>query len=183
MCLAIPSRVISIENLFAMIDVFGARKKVSLMLMPEETKVGDYVLVHAGFAIQKVDKDIVESGKAMHETALALSILDIVVNKCTEVGRQDRSIPSGSVSARPPGCCRKRCSSHSTRQRRRPSRKRRNSSDRDRACRRRLQRMQKRVLRGRRPVCVLLSALRFKVLRDHERPRDGDRGHGDKLES
>lgn len=86
MCLAIPSRVVSIENLFAMIDVFGARKKVSLMLMPEETRVGDYVLVHAGFAIQKVDRDIVESGKAMHETALALSILDIVANKCIEAG-------------------------------------------------------------------------------------------------
>ncbi len=87
MCLAIPSRVVSIDgNLFAMIDVFGARKKVSLMLMPEETRVGDYVLVHAGFAIQKVDTDIVESGKSMHETALALSILDIVVNKCIEAG-------------------------------------------------------------------------------------------------
>jgi hydrogenase nickel incorporation protein HypA/HybF len=86
MCLAIPSKVISIDNLFAVIDVFGARKKVSLMIMPEETMVGDYVLVHAGFAIQKVDKDIVESGKAMHETALALSILDIVVAKCSEAG-------------------------------------------------------------------------------------------------
>ena len=86
MCLAIPSRVISIDNTFAMIDVFGARKKVSLMLMPEETKVGDYVLVHAGFAIQKIDKEIVESGKSMHETALALSILDIVVDKCREAG-------------------------------------------------------------------------------------------------
>ena len=81
-----PLQNFSIDNLFAMIDVFGARKKVSLMLMPEETRVGDYVLVHAGFAIQKVDRDIVESGKAMHETALALSILDIVVNKCTEAG-------------------------------------------------------------------------------------------------
>ena len=86
MCLAIPSRVISIDNLFAMIDVFGARKKVSLMLMPEETKVGDYVLVHAGFAIQKVDQDIVETGNSMHETALALSILDIVEEKCREAG-------------------------------------------------------------------------------------------------
>src|SRR5574337_932566 len=87
MCLAIPSRVVSIDdNLFATIDVFGARKKVSLMLMPEETRVGDYVLVHAGFAIQKVDRDTVESGKAMHETALALSILDIIVNKCSEAG-------------------------------------------------------------------------------------------------
>jgi len=86
MCLAIPSRIISIDNLFATIDVFGARKDVSLMLMPEEPRVGDYVLVHAGFAIQKVDKDVVESGKSMHETALALSILDIVVEKCREAG-------------------------------------------------------------------------------------------------
>jgi len=86
MCLAIPSRIISIDNLFATIDVFGARKEVSLMLMPEEPRVGDYVLVHAGFAIQKVDKEIVESGKSMHETALALSILDIVVSKCSEAG-------------------------------------------------------------------------------------------------
>lgn len=86
MCLAIPSKVVSIDQLSAVIDVFGARKQVSLMLMPEETRVGDYVLVHAGFAIQKVDKDIVESGKSMHETALALSILDIVVSKCNEAG-------------------------------------------------------------------------------------------------
>jgi hydrogenase nickel incorporation protein HypA/HybF len=86
MCLAIPSKIVSRDDLFAVIDVFGARKEVSLMLMPEETRVGDYVLVHAGFAISKVDKDIVESGKSMHETALALSILDIVVEKCREAG-------------------------------------------------------------------------------------------------
>ena len=86
MCLAIPSRIISIDDLFAMIDVFGARKRVSLMLMPESPRIGDYVLVHAGFAIQKVEKDIVESGKSMHETALALSVLDIVVEKCREAG-------------------------------------------------------------------------------------------------
>lgn len=70
----------------AVIDVFGARKEVNLMLLPVEPKLGDYVLVHAGFAIQMVDKDIVESGKSMHETALALSILDVVVEKCREAG-------------------------------------------------------------------------------------------------
>ncbi len=86
MCLAIPSKIISIDNLFATIDVFGARKDVSLMLMPETPHVGDYVLVHAGFAIQKVERDVVESGKSMHETALALSILDIIVEKCREAG-------------------------------------------------------------------------------------------------
>jgi len=86
MCLAIPSRIITIDNLMATIDVFGARKEVSLMLMPDELQVGDYVLVHAGFAIQKIAKDVFESGKSMHETALAISILDIVVQKCSEAG-------------------------------------------------------------------------------------------------
>ena len=70
----------------AIIDVFGARKEVNLMLLPVVPQLGDYVLVHAGFAIQMVDKDIVESGKSMHETSLALSILDIVVEKCREAG-------------------------------------------------------------------------------------------------
>jgi hydrogenase expression/formation protein HypC len=57
MCLAIPSKVIKIENTIATVDVYGARRDVSLLLMPEEVTTGDYVLVHAGFAIQKVDKE------------------------------------------------------------------------------------------------------------------------------
>ncbi|MEW6110388.1 MAG: HypC/HybG/HupF family hydrogenase formation chaperone [Nitrospirota bacterium] len=58
MCLAIPSKVINIDNLIATVDVYGARRDISLLLMPEEVAVGDYVLVHAGFAIQKVQEDI-----------------------------------------------------------------------------------------------------------------------------
>lgn len=41
----------------ATIDVYGARRDISLFLMPEEVNIGDYVLVHAGFAIQKVDEE------------------------------------------------------------------------------------------------------------------------------
>ncbi|MDA8170912.1 MAG: HypC/HybG/HupF family hydrogenase formation chaperone [Nitrospiraceae bacterium] len=55
MCLAIPSRIIEKNGLEATVDVYGARRKVSLLLLPEEAAVGEYVLVHAGFAIQKVD--------------------------------------------------------------------------------------------------------------------------------
>jgi hydrogenase nickel incorporation protein HypA/HybF len=86
MCLAIPSKVVSINGQSAVIDVFGARKEVNLMLLPETPVIGDYVLVHAGFAIQRVEKEIVESGASMHETSLALSILDIIVEKCREAG-------------------------------------------------------------------------------------------------
>ncbi|MBS4059518.1 MAG: HypC/HybG/HupF family hydrogenase formation chaperone, partial [Bacteroidetes bacterium] len=55
MCLAVPSKIIEIKNLMAIIDVYGARKEVSLVLLPEEVEQGDYVLVHAGFALQKID--------------------------------------------------------------------------------------------------------------------------------
>jgi len=57
MCLAIPSKIVTIQNGVATVDVYGARREVSLLLLPEEVMVDDYVLVHAGFAIQKVDSD------------------------------------------------------------------------------------------------------------------------------
>lgn len=56
MCLAVPSRVIEINGLNAVVDVYGARKEINLILMPEQPAVGDFVLVHAGFAIQKIDE-------------------------------------------------------------------------------------------------------------------------------
>lgn len=56
MCLAVPSEIVSINNLVATIDVSGARRDISLMLLPEEVQVGDFVIVHAGFALQKIDR-------------------------------------------------------------------------------------------------------------------------------
>jgi hydrogenase expression/formation protein HypC len=70
MCLAVPSEIVEIDGLIATIDVMGVRKKISLMLLPEEAEVGDYVLVHAGFAIQKVQKDVaLESLRLLREMA------------------------------------------------------------------------------------------------------------------
>lgn len=63
MCLAIPSKIVEIDNFRAVVDVYGARREINLMLMPEEVGLGDYVLVHAGFAIQKVEKD--SAGEAL----------------------------------------------------------------------------------------------------------------------
>lgn len=57
MCLAIPSKIISMKEMNATVDVYGARRDISLLLLPEEVALGDFVLVHAGFAIQKVDND------------------------------------------------------------------------------------------------------------------------------
>jgi hydrogenase expression/formation protein HypC len=60
MCLAIPSKIIEIDDMNARVDVYGARRDISLLLMPDEVGIGDFVLVHAGFAIQKVDRDAAE---------------------------------------------------------------------------------------------------------------------------
>ena len=55
MCLAIPSKITKIENNMATIDVEGVQREASLLLL-EDVQVGDYVIVHAGFAIQKLDE-------------------------------------------------------------------------------------------------------------------------------
>ena len=56
MCLSIPSKVISIdENNFAIVDTMGVRRGVSLDLIVEPVAVGDYVLIHVGFAMEKID--------------------------------------------------------------------------------------------------------------------------------
>jgi hydrogenase expression/formation protein HypC len=57
MCLGIPSKIIRIEDSRATIDVYGAQRDISIMLLEDQVKVGDYVLVHAGFAIQKLQED------------------------------------------------------------------------------------------------------------------------------
>jgi len=56
MCLAIPAKVIAIEDDMAVVELGGVTRRASLMLVPE-TKVGDYVLLHAGFAIQRLDEE------------------------------------------------------------------------------------------------------------------------------
>ncbi len=55
MCLGIPAKIIKIENHMGTIDMEGTQKEVSLLLQ-EDAKVGDYVVIHAGFAIKKIDE-------------------------------------------------------------------------------------------------------------------------------
>jgi hydrogenase expression/formation protein HypC len=57
MCLAIPSRVEMIKDNIAIVDVDGVKRTVSLLLL-EDAKVGDYVIVHAGFALHKIDEAV-----------------------------------------------------------------------------------------------------------------------------
>jgi len=68
MCLGIPGKIIEITGETATIDVAGTRKDASLRLM-EKAAVGDYVIIHAGFAIEKVDtKRAEETLRLIRET-------------------------------------------------------------------------------------------------------------------
>lgn len=58
MCLSIPSQVVELkEDNFAVVDTLGVKREVSLDLMPEQVEIGDYVLIHIGYAINKIDTE------------------------------------------------------------------------------------------------------------------------------
>ncbi|ADU80135.1 HypC/HybG/HupF family hydrogenase formation chaperone [Helicobacter pylori] len=62
MCLAIPSKVIAIKDNVALLETLGVQREASLDLMGESVKVGDYVLLHIGYVMSKIDeKEALES--------------------------------------------------------------------------------------------------------------------------
>jgi hydrogenase expression/formation protein HypC len=74
MCLAIPGQVVEFlpgnGDQLALVDVVGVKRKVNIGLMEDTPlKVGDYVLIHVGFAMSKVDEK---------EAAEALSMLEMM---------------------------------------------------------------------------------------------------------
>lgn len=61
MCLAVPSQVIEIDGDMATVEAFGETRHVSLLLMPEEVALGDYLLIQAGgFAFERVEPERAE---------------------------------------------------------------------------------------------------------------------------
>ena len=57
MCVGVPMQVLSIEGDQAMTEVDGVKREANLMLLDQEVKVGDYVIIHAGFAISRLDEE------------------------------------------------------------------------------------------------------------------------------
>jgi len=60
MCLGIPAKLVEIEDSTAgKVEIGGIRRRINLSLV-EDVRIGDYVIVHAGFAITKLDKEEAE---------------------------------------------------------------------------------------------------------------------------
>lgn len=89
MCLAVPGRITSIADSVATIDMLGVTQQASLRLTPE-ARIGDYVLVHAGFAIQVID------AQEARDTIDLLQELD-------ELTEQDLGASAGAALATPLG--------------------------------------------------------------------------------
>jgi hydrogenase expression/formation protein HypC len=67
MCLAVPSKVVQLlDNDQALVEVGGVRNTISLMLV-DGVQVGDYVIVHVGFAIARLDAEEAEKTLALFE--------------------------------------------------------------------------------------------------------------------
>lgn len=78
MCLAVPAEVVEVnEDETAQVEVGGARQRVSLDLV-DDVAVGDFVLVHAGFAIDKVDEEEARRTAKLFEELARLEGLDEV---------------------------------------------------------------------------------------------------------
>ncbi|MGE5620634.1 MAG: HypC/HybG/HupF family hydrogenase formation chaperone [Sphingomonadaceae bacterium] len=70
MCLAVPARIVKIEGNRATVDMAGVVREASIRMLPS-AQVGDYVIIHAGYAIEKLDEEealrTVELFKQMEE--------------------------------------------------------------------------------------------------------------------
>jgi hydrogenase expression/formation protein HypC len=72
MCLAVPMKLTTRDDLSGVVELDGIRREVSLMLLPE-AEIGDYLLIHAGYAIGRVDE-----AEALETIAVLRSAADLM---------------------------------------------------------------------------------------------------------
>jgi hydrogenase expression/formation protein HypC len=72
MCYAIPAKILSIEGNDAKVDYGGIIKKINISLI-DKAEIGDYVLIHAGFAIEKLNKQSAEDSLQIIRNYISIS--------------------------------------------------------------------------------------------------------------
>jgi hydrogenase expression/formation protein HypC len=70
MCLGVPGLVVEVDELTAMVDFWGVRRRVRLDLVDDLVAVGDYVLNHVGFAIRRIPPEDVLTTLSLYEALL-----------------------------------------------------------------------------------------------------------------
>ncbi|MCK5733561.1 MAG: HypC/HybG/HupF family hydrogenase formation chaperone [Candidatus Latescibacteria bacterium] len=66
MCLAVPMRLVRRDENFGVAEVGGIEREIGLQLV-DDVEIGDFVIVHAGFAIQKLDEEAAQETLALFE--------------------------------------------------------------------------------------------------------------------
>ncbi|WP_200763106.1 HypC/HybG/HupF family hydrogenase formation chaperone [Nitrosophilus alvini] len=69
MCLSIPSQVVEInrDEKTAVVDTMGVKRKVGIDFIADEVKVGDYVLIHIGYAMNIIDEEYAKESLALYQ--------------------------------------------------------------------------------------------------------------------
>lgn len=75
MCYAIPAKIISIKDDNAQVDYGGIRKLVNIILIPD-AKIDDFILIHAGFAIEKLERSSAEKTIKLIKEDLAKAMIE-----------------------------------------------------------------------------------------------------------
>jgi hydrogenase expression/formation protein HypC len=78
MCLGVPGRIVELDDLIAIVDFWGVRRRVRLDLVDEPVAVGDFVLNHVGFAIRRIPPEDVALTLQMYEGLLKQSDGDLM---------------------------------------------------------------------------------------------------------
>jgi hydrogenase expression/formation protein HypC len=78
MCLGVPGRVIEIDGPTANVDFWGVKRKVRLETVDEPVQVGDYVLVHVGFAIRRIPQEQIEETLDLYNQLIAAASQDLM---------------------------------------------------------------------------------------------------------
>lgn len=100
MCLAIPARLVTEPNDIQMVevDILGVKRHISVMMTPQ-AKEGDYVLVHAGFAIQVIDEAFAAETLEMFRTMGIKHADELAAEAAAAETGSTADDPSGEVPA------------------------------------------------------------------------------------
>lgn len=71
MCLGVPMEVVKIAGNRAWVTAGGTKREIRLNIVDERPEVGDYVIVHAGFAIHRIDEDVAKETLEMFKEMLS----------------------------------------------------------------------------------------------------------------
>ena len=118
MCLGVPGLVVEVDELTALVDFWGVRRRVRLDLVDEPVAIGDYVLNHVGFAIRRIPPEDVAGTLALYEQLLkeagpndlmAADVRSEIAGRRGRNGRRGRKGRKGGRRDRQPRVPRSRC--------------------------------------------------------------------------